>query len=339
MKIYYVCQNKTRKQESHGQYLWSPQKTKSGGNNRGYTNMSLVKKGDIIFHGAQQSTYAISVAKTDCYIAEQPLEIKATSKEPIWENKGYRIDSDYTFLTTPVNMRALFGWFKDHHLGNASAFTVNGECKELYLNLLDTDHAKFILNKALEEKQDKAVEYFLKLILENIFDEKYAEYDDSEIDEINTIIDESADNPEVLTWKGKVGTQEFADAPGAGNPKPKRSVKTAAAALIIANHECEYDHDPSRIFYKKSGIKYTEPHHLIPISKYKNFEFAEGKYLNLDTEENIVSLCSYCHNLLHYGRLEDKLPILEKLFNERQKALMTVGIELKSVEDLIKFYK
>lgn len=43
--------------------------------------------------------------------------------------------------------------------------------------------------------------------------------------------------------------------------------------------------------------------------------------------QNIVSLCSHCHNLLHYGRFEDKKPILEKLYNERKEALKECGIE------------
>ncbi len=34
---------------------------------------------------------------------------------------------------------------------------------------------------------------------------------------------------------------------------------------------------------------------MIPISKYKDYNYS------LDVMENIVSLCSHCHNLLHYG--------------------------------------
>jgi hypothetical protein len=89
-------QNKTRKQESVGQYLCSPQRTRNGSKNKGYTNMTLVKKGDIIFHGAQQTTYTISIATTDCYMVEQPPEVKAISKEPIWGDEGYRVNSIYT---------------------------------------------------------------------------------------------------------------------------------------------------------------------------------------------------------------------------------------------------
>ena len=76
----------------------------------------------------------------------------------------------------------------------------------------------------------------------------------------------------------------------------KRDVKIAADALKRAGYVCEVD--PSdRIFIRKNGKGYTEPHHLIPISKYKDYNYS------LDVMENIVSLCSHCHNLLHMGPL------------------------------------
>lgn len=46
-----------------------------------------------------------------------------------------------------------------------------------------------------------------------------------------------------------------------------------------------------------------KPINLTPISKYKDFDY---KNCSLDAMDNIVSLCSHCHNLLHYGKYEDK---------------------------------
>lgn len=337
MNIFYVCQNQTYKQESKGQYLWSPQKAKDGTNNAGYKNMSSVKKGDIIFHGARQTTYAISIAQADCYIANQPLEISEVVNESQWNNDGYRVDSKYFLLSNPVNMRSLFGWFKSHYKKN-SAFTVTGECKQLYLNILDVEHAKFIINKSLDMEQDINVKLFLEYVLTDILDAKYADYSDGEMDEINDILDETTGLVELPEWKGIISDQEFTYNTETRNPKPKRNITIAVNALIKANHKCEYDFDESKTFYKKSGVKYTEPHHLIPLSQYKFFEYDTGKYRNLDIEENIVSLCSYCHNLLHYGKSEDKIPILKKLYNDRKIALKKAGIDLHSFDELVKFY-
>lgn len=61
----------------------------------------------------------------------------------------------------------------------------------------------------------------------------------------------------------------------------------------------------------------TEPYHLIPISKYKDFDY---KNCSLDTMENIVSICSHCHNLLHYGKFEDKNLFLKNyLMKEKRR--------------------
>ena len=76
-----------------------------------------------------------------------------------------------------------------------------------------------------------------------------------------------------------------------------------------------------------------EIHHLIPLElqfldKYKN--------INLDCLANVISLCSNCHNNLHYGINPEK--ILEKLYNERKDELLKAGIDV-SLEELISYYK
>ncbi len=65
-----------------------------------------------------------------------------------------------------------------------------------------------------------------------------------------------------------------------------------------------------------------ETHHLIPLSKQDNFEFS------LDVEANIVSLCSNCHNCIHYGIDEDKIKILNELFKLRKDRLSKCGINI-----------
>jgi hypothetical protein len=95
-------------------------------------------------------------------------------------------------------MRALFGWFRAHSNSN-SAFTVDGECKQIYLNQLADEHAKYIMMKALELQQDKEVRRTLKLLQEDIQEEEHAKYDDGEMDEINDIIDSKPANAEKIS--------------------------------------------------------------------------------------------------------------------------------------------
>lgn len=73
-----------------------------------------------------------------------------------------------------------------------------------------------------------------------------------------------------------------------------------------------------------------EPHHLVPMCFSKDFKNS------LDVEQNIVSLCSECHNEIHYGK--ERFKLLEKLYNERKEELKVVGIDI-TFEQLKLMYK
>lgn len=85
-------------------------------------------------------------------------------------------------------------------------------------------------------------------------------------------------------------------------------------------------------FIKKDGGRYMEVHHLIPLEWQSEFEF------KLDTRANLVPLCPLCHKLIHYGRMEDKKPILTRLYNERREALKESGLDI-TLDELIRFYE
>ena len=108
-----------------------------------------------------------------------------------------------------------------------------------------------------------------------------------------------------------------------------RRKASMAIALNRANYNCEVDaKHPS--FIRKSNLKnYTEAHHLIPLEYQSEFNHS------LDIPDNIVSLCSNCHNQLHYGIYKEN--ILRKLYEERKDKLKKNKIEI-SFEQLCKFY-
>lgn len=109
-----------------------------------------------------------------------------------------------------------------------------------------------------------------------------------------------------------------------------RDKKVAFNALVHANFECEIDKKHPSFIRKNSSRKYMEPHHLVPLAYSKCFD------VSLDVEENIVSLCSNCHNQLHYGK--DAKKMLIKLYNERKERLKSVGIDI-SLEELLQMYE
>lgn len=110
----------------------------------------------------------------------------------------------------------------------------------------------------------------------------------------------------------------------------QRSKKVSSNALLKAGFLCEVNAEHPVFIRKNSNENYTEPHHLVPLFAQKDFP-----NVNLDREQNIVSLCSHCHNLLHYGADIDD--VLYKLYTDRKDLLKLIGIEI-SYEDLRKYY-
>ena len=109
-----------------------------------------------------------------------------------------------------------------------------------------------------------------------------------------------------------------------------RDKQVARNALAHAHYSCELDSNHITFIRKKSGKPYTEPHHLVPMAYQDQFE------VSLDREENIVSLCSNCHNEIHYGIKAPEL--VEKLFNDRKKLLSSIGVEVSS-DEILEMYK
>lgn len=109
-----------------------------------------------------------------------------------------------------------------------------------------------------------------------------------------------------------------------------RDRQTAINALAHAHYECEIDNNHPGFIRKRSDKNYTEPHHLVPMSYSDKFD------VSLDVEENIISMCSNCHNQIHYGR--DAKGLIEKIYRERKSALISVGIVV-SLEQLLSMYK
>ena len=121
-----------------------------------------------------------------------------------------------------------------------------------------------------------------------------------------------------------------------GGTTPNRDRNRANNALARAGFLCEYDNTHELFIRKRQPINYTEPHHLIPLKFDSLFENS------LDVEANIVSLCSNCHDLIHYGA--DAEHVIRKLWEERKDELraaglgiMKNGVEL-TVDILLSFY-
>ena len=112
--------------------------------------------------------------------------------------------------------------------------------------------------------------------------------------------------------------------------KYPRSRTVSQNALAKANYLCEVDSKHTTFKRKNCNKNYTEPHHLVPLFAAKDFP-----EIDLDREQNVISLCSNCHNWLHYGDDIDK--ILKPLFEKRKGLLEAIGIAI-TYEQLKSYY-
>lgn len=111
-----------------------------------------------------------------------------------------------------------------------------------------------------------------------------------------------------------------------------RDPSVAKRALGRANHLCEVNPAHVSFLRRKGHVLYMEPHHLIPIS------FTDYFGVNLDREQNIFSLCSNCHNQIHYGKKADVRKLIAKLFFSRTQEICSIlGREI-SIEDIYRIY-
>lgn len=99
-----------------------------------------------------------------------------------------------------------------------------------------------------------------------------------------------------------------------------RDPKKGKYAIFRAGFSCEIDSEHGSFIRKTDGEKYMEPHHIIPFSKQDEFT------VSLDVPANIVSLCSNCHNEIHYG--VNGLQIILGIFKKRKKELVKAGIKV-----------
>ncbi|MFC3899887.1 MrcB family domain-containing protein [Aliicoccus persicus] len=110
-----------------------------------------------------------------------------------------------------------------------------------------------------------------------------------------------------------------------------RDANQAGIAIELAGNKCEYDDSLPSFKRNTTGKTYVEAHHLIPVSKYRAFDY------DIDVPENIVALNPMIHRQIHLGKDDDKQQIIEKLFEVRKEKLREAGIGI-TLEQLLEMY-
>lgn len=111
-----------------------------------------------------------------------------------------------------------------------------------------------------------------------------------------------------------------------------RDPSVARRALAYAGHRCEVDGTHPSFRRRNADHLYMEPHHLIPMAKTEHFG------VSLDREQNIFSLCSNCHNQIHYGTREDVWRIISLLFRKREREIGSILGRDITLEEIYQIY-
>ena len=129
-----------------------------------------------------------------------------------------------------------------------------------------------------------------------------------EVEDLEIDLEAYIPKPEVKSEKKEYGSGKVAS----------RNKTIAGKALKRADFLCEANPEHESFLRKIPRVNYTEPHHIIPLQFDDEFEYS------LDVQANIISLCSNCHNEIHYGA--DARTLLVALWNKRKKEIFSAGI-------------
>ena len=328
MGYFWVFQNKTFSEELKGEFLWAPQYDSVGKRKSHWDSMKSVKPGDFIIHCVKQKIVAISIAMTCCYISTRP-EAGFGS----WQREGWRVDTKYFLFPKAIATSEcvieltklqpkIYGPFNKKARGNTG-----------YLFFASKDMYELVLDKVLTtnlSSKEKRIFLLLKDEKNEISNKENAIADESLKVSINESINKIGIDLNRIDFQyAQVPKKRGASILSGFIEVYPRNKKVASNALLFAKYLCESNNSHKSFIRKNLNVPYTEPHHLIPLSYSKHFD------VSLDVEENIVSLCSNCHNQLHYGKEFEE--ILKQLYNQRSDLLKNVGLTI-TYEELLVMY-
>ncbi len=250
----------------------------------------------------------------------------------IWGEIGSTLILGLYYVDKSKNVEKFTQIFNEYFHSDVSAQTIHFELAVIK----NTDPAYNIGLHTTDAEYAQLWEYY---ILQERVDELkalYRSFKKKEFVEIFDISDESDNIPEEYIIKH--GSAQIVDTPepcpvdykNKGLTAYKRRHEVVANVLAAADYKCEAN-CTCELFLRKDRIHtYTEAHHLIPLCYQSSFKNS------LDVEANVISLCPYCHRLLHYGA--DSQKVLKRLYQLRKHRLSKCGLDI-SFEELLLMYR
>lgn len=142
-KIWFVCQGASFNNDQGEKYLFAPEKDKKGNPKYYWSNVSKIKKGDVIVnysHGIQ----GISIAKKDAYSGKNP------HPQELWQNDGWKVDLDFHSLQPNIQYKEFNNYSQQliKNLANIKGpIQTNGGVKQGYLFEFNFESIRIIREK------------------------------------------------------------------------------------------------------------------------------------------------------------------------------------------------
>lgn len=323
-RYFFVFQNKSYKEESKGGFLWAPQHGENKRKVSHWDQMRNIRKGDLIIHSYLKQIVAISIAKSDVYAADRPTT-KGSHDE--WNNKGWRVDTEYHTINNPIITSDHMERLLNLQPETKAPFNISGRGNTGYLFTANKEMAEYIIKESAVIQSTETVGNALLSLLKIPNDQSNESKLDQELlDDIDSMLIHLREPSIPYIPRPVEKPEAIVVSEGKSYPRNRHA---AMNALIRVNHQCEINSDHPSFIRKSTNTSYAEPHHLIPMAYQGQFE------KSLDVEANIISLCSNCHNQIHYG-LEAEM-LVEKLYEVRKEELRQAEIII-SLEELLKLY-
>jgi hypothetical protein len=140
-----VNQGKTFTDEFEGGYLWAPITNKAGHQNTYYTNVTKVKKGDVIFSFVKGKLVAINTCEEEFVDCKNPL----TNHKEDWISDGWKIIVKFTKIDQPLLIKTYIDRIRPHLPSKYSPLLQNGNAPQSgYLHAICSDLANILMELA-----------------------------------------------------------------------------------------------------------------------------------------------------------------------------------------------
>ncbi|WDW10698.1 HNH endonuclease [Priestia aryabhattai] len=141
MNYFLVFQNKSYEEERNGGYLWAPQKNKNGQTFHHWTDMKLIKKGDIIFNSFNGKLVSILIAQANYQEYERPTVLEQLD---LWEKDGWLVNVEYSDLEQPITYKNYMDDILKLQDDKYAPFNISGRGNTGYLFRVSKELANFL---------------------------------------------------------------------------------------------------------------------------------------------------------------------------------------------------